>query len=271
MLQARILTAAAIAALVLTGCSKSPPPAPAARPPSLVLLNARVWTGDSTSPWAQAVAIDGATISMVGTNDDAKRIAGDAPVIDAAGQLVLPGFIDTHVHFIDGGYRLASVQLRDAKSREEFVARIRDFAATVPEGTWITGGDWDHTLWGGELPARDWIDTVTPAFVSTGFSSWISFPSLAVAAGTSRMTARSHPKRKQFFILSSEKVTAGVPTPQPKLRIAGAGGTWGTCPTSVNRGGFPREGTRGRPGAGPASGHPSAEGPLAGAYGASYW
>ena len=162
MLQARILTAAAIAALVLTGCSKSPPPAPAARPPSLVLLNARVWTGDSTSPWAQAVAIDGATISMVGTNDDAKRIAGDAPVIDAAGQLVLPGFIDTHVHFIDGGYRLASVQLRDAKSREEFVARIRDFAATVPEGTWITGGDWDHTLWGGELPARDWIDTVTP-------------------------------------------------------------------------------------------------------------
>jgi predicted amidohydrolase YtcJ len=34
--------------------------------------------------------------------------------------------------------------------------------ATVPAGTWITGGDWDHTLWGGELPRRDWIDAATP-------------------------------------------------------------------------------------------------------------
>jgi predicted amidohydrolase YtcJ len=54
------------------------------------------------------------------------------------------------------------VQLRDAKTRDDFVARIKAFAATVPAGTWITGGDWDHTLWGGELPTRDWIDSVTP-------------------------------------------------------------------------------------------------------------
>ena len=82
--------------------------------------------------------------------------------IDAGGRLVVPGFIDTHVHFIEGGFRLASVQLRDAKTRDEFVNRIKAFAATVPAGTWITGGDWDHSLWGGELPRRDWIDAVTP-------------------------------------------------------------------------------------------------------------
>ena len=58
----------------------------------------------------------------------------------------------------DGGFSLASVQLRDAHTREEFAARIKAFAATVPAGTWITGGDWDHTLWGGELPTREWID-----------------------------------------------------------------------------------------------------------------
>ena len=40
--------------------------------------------------------------------------------------------------------------------------RIKAYAATVPPGTWITGGDWDHTLWGGELPRQDWIDSVTP-------------------------------------------------------------------------------------------------------------
>ena len=43
------------------------------------------------------------------------------------------------------------------------MSRIKAFAATVPAGTWITGGDWDHSLWGGELPARDWIDAVTPS------------------------------------------------------------------------------------------------------------
>jgi predicted amidohydrolase YtcJ len=83
-------------------------------------------------------------------------------VIDAKGQMLVPGFHDAHVHFIDGGFRLASVQLRDAKTPAEFVARIKAFAATVPKGTWITGGDWDHQQWGGELPQRAWIDSVTP-------------------------------------------------------------------------------------------------------------
>ena len=76
--------------------------------------------------------------------------------------MVTPGFIDAHVHFVTGGFRLSSVQLRDAKTPEEFVRRIREFAATVPAGTWITGGDWDHEQWGGRLPERSWIDSVTP-------------------------------------------------------------------------------------------------------------
>lgn len=76
--------------------------------------------------------------------------------------MVAPGFIDSHVHFIDGGFRLSSVQLRDAKTPEEFTRRIKEFAATVPAGAWITGGDWDHEQWGGRLPERSWIDSVTP-------------------------------------------------------------------------------------------------------------
>ena len=74
----------------------------------------------------------------------------------------MPGFTDAHTHFREGGFGLASVQLRDARTRDEFVARIKAFAATVPAGTWITGGNWDHSLWGGELPTREWIDAVTP-------------------------------------------------------------------------------------------------------------
>jgi predicted amidohydrolase YtcJ len=76
--------------------------------------------------------------------------------------MVAPGFIDAHVHFIDGGFGLASVQLRDAATPHEFVRRIDEYAATLPPGAWITRGDWDHEQWGGELPRRDWIDSVTP-------------------------------------------------------------------------------------------------------------
>jgi predicted amidohydrolase YtcJ len=123
-------------------------------------VNAHVWTG--ATPDAEAIAIAGDRIAAVGSSDEIRKAAGTAPVLDLGGRFVVPGFIDTHVHFIDGGFRLASVQLRDAKTREEFVSRIRAFAATVPAGTWITGGDWDHTAWGGELPRRDWIDEATP-------------------------------------------------------------------------------------------------------------
>jgi predicted amidohydrolase YtcJ len=148
--------------LVLVAACSPAPPAPPGPAVTLAVVNARVWTGDPALPAAQAVAISGDRIIAVGSSQDIRARAGAAEVIDAGGQFLVPGFIDTHVHFIDGGFRLASVQLRDATTREAFVARIAAFAKTVPAGTWITGGDWDHQLWGGELPRRDWIDALTP-------------------------------------------------------------------------------------------------------------
>jgi len=140
----------------LAGCDMTP-----SSSASLAIVNAKVWTGDSTRPWADAIAISGDTILAVGSSAEVRKI-GAARVVDAKGGLVTPGFIDAHVHFVTGGFRLSSVQLRDARTPDEFVKRIRDFAATVPAGTWITGGDWDHELWGGTLPERSWIDSVTP-------------------------------------------------------------------------------------------------------------
>jgi predicted amidohydrolase YtcJ len=131
-------------------------------PITLALVNARIWTADPFHPDAEAVALAGDRIAFVGSTSDVRRAAGTAETVDLRGQFVTPGFIDSHVHFLEGGFRLTSVHLRDASSREEFVSRIKAFAATVPAGTWILGGDWDHTLWGGELPRRDWIDAVTP-------------------------------------------------------------------------------------------------------------
>ena len=130
---------------------------------TLAIVNARVWTGDTARPWAEALAVSGDHISAVGTSNEIREhIPPSARVIDAGGAMLTPGFIDAHVHFNDGGFALASVQLRDAKTRAEFIQRIATFARILPKGTWIRNGDWDHTNWGGELPTRAWIDSVTP-------------------------------------------------------------------------------------------------------------
>ena len=137
----------------------APAPAPVA---ALAIVNARVWTGDPRRPWADAVLVRGERIVVVGSSAEVKKRAGAAKVVDAKGMMVTPGFVDAHVHFLDGGFALASVQLRNARTKAEFIARIRAFAETVPANTWILNGDWDHTSWGGELPERAWIDSVTP-------------------------------------------------------------------------------------------------------------
>jgi predicted amidohydrolase YtcJ len=132
-------------------------------PITIAVVNARAWTGDPRRPWADAIAVSADRIAAVGSSAEVRKLAGrDATVIDAKGMMLVPGFIDSHIHFIDGGFGLASVQLRDAKTPAEFIARIKAFAASAPSGSWITEGNWDHELWGGELPRRDWIDSITP-------------------------------------------------------------------------------------------------------------
>lgn len=148
------------AALLACTAACSSPDTPTA---SLVVTGARVWTGDPAMPWGEAVAVSGDEILAVGTASDIAPLIGDeTEVIAAEGGMLVPGFIDTHVHFLAGGSSIASVQLRDAQTPGAFVRRIEAFAETAGAGEWITDGAWDHTNWGGELPQRDWIDAVTP-------------------------------------------------------------------------------------------------------------
>ena len=149
----------------MTG-SPSPGPTPSAAPSgpvTLAVVNARVWTGDPRRPWADGLAVRGDRIAAVGSSAEIRKMTGGTTrVVDARGQMLVPGFIDAHVHFLSGGHGLSSVQLRDAKTPAEFVRRIAEYARTLPAGAWITEGNWDHEQWGGELPRHDWIDSVTP-------------------------------------------------------------------------------------------------------------
>ena len=91
----------------------------------LVILNATIWTGESVNPEARALAVKADTILAIGTNEEIKQLVGEnTKMIDAEGKFVVPGFIDSHVHFLEGGANLMSVQLRDAKTKEEFINRI---------------------------------------------------------------------------------------------------------------------------------------------------
>jgi len=130
---------------------------------TLAVVNAKVWTGDARRPWADALAVAGDRIAAVGSSAEIRKLApASARLIDAHGAMVTPGFTDAHVHFLDGGFALQSVKLRDAMSKAEFIKRIGDYAKSLPKGAWILNGDWDHENWGGELPRREWIDSVTP-------------------------------------------------------------------------------------------------------------
>ncbi len=151
--------AVTVTTILLAACAQDDGPDYA----DLVVTDARVWTGNTDQPWAEAVASRGDRIIEVGTMEAINTLIGpDTRVLSAPDGMLLPGFIDTHVHFIASGSGLASVQLRDADTPEEFASRIGTFAESVEPGEWIMYGDWDHTLWGGELPRRDWIDSVTP-------------------------------------------------------------------------------------------------------------
>jgi predicted amidohydrolase YtcJ len=163
-------------------------------PARLVVINANVRTMDAQRPAAEAVAVYGTRIVAVGASDEIKRMVGARTrVIDAQGALVLPGFNDAHVHFLEGGYHLASVSLRDANSAEEFAGRIRQFAAKTPQGRWLTGGDWDHERWAGaRLPTKELIDNFTlahPVFVNRHDGHMALANSLALKlAGVTRET-----------------------------------------------------------------------------------
>jgi hypothetical protein len=132
--------------------------------PDTILVNGRIHTVDAGRPSAEAVAICGERIGAVGNNAEIRALAGERTrVIDVNGRLVVPGFNDAHVHFIDGADELVGVNLRGAKSEREFAGILAEYAKKRPKGRWILNGYWDHEAWQSRaLPTRALIDTGTP-------------------------------------------------------------------------------------------------------------
>jgi predicted amidohydrolase YtcJ len=135
-------------------------------PPDRILVARTVWTavGPGLHPLNRAaVSIRGDRIAEIGPAEEVLRTRGPSTVVHELGDgAILPGFVDAHVHLQGGGLELFRVELRGATSPDEFMLRVGERARTLPEGSWVLGGGWDHHLWGGELPHRAWLDRVAP-------------------------------------------------------------------------------------------------------------
>ena len=134
--------------------------APAA---DLLLINGTVLTVNATDAIAQAIAIAGGRIVAVGSNEAVKsRIGTGTHVIDLHGRTATPGLIDSHVHFSEAD-ALYSIELSEAASIADVLARVRDQVAKTKPGEWVRGRGWDE----GKLAERRYItaadlDTVAP-------------------------------------------------------------------------------------------------------------
>jgi predicted amidohydrolase YtcJ len=147
----------AVLCLFLSARAADAPPAAVA---DAVLVNGKVWTVCKDRPEAQALAVWHGRILAVGTSAEVRRLAGPATrTIDLHGRRVVPGFYDSHVHFLGSGQRLGEVALKDALDEAEFGRRLRAFDHKLSRDRWLTGGEWDHDrTFNGTLPTAELID-----------------------------------------------------------------------------------------------------------------
>lgn len=129
----------------------------------LIVINADVYTSDPSGTKAEALAVENGRFLAVGTTEQIKALAdGDTEVIDAAGRTVTPGFIDGHSHISGDSPVVAGVDISYIADKQEWLRLIKEADARMPEGEWITGGGWDHTLSDSEFPAKEMLDEIAP-------------------------------------------------------------------------------------------------------------
>lgn len=117
---------------------------------------------------------------------------GDARVVEVGSGLLLPGFVDAHVHPLTGGLRILTCDLTELPVREEAEAKVAAIAASLPAGEWLTGGGWSYDWYAGGCPSALLLDRLVPGRpavlkVRDGHSSWANSAALALA-GVDRAT-----------------------------------------------------------------------------------
>jgi len=162
-------------------------------PADLVLTGGHVYLVDAARSWAGAVAVAGGRIVAVGTDAEVSAHIGPrTEVVGLSGRMVVPGFIDSHIHASAGGLERIRCDLSEAHSLGGYLAAVCGYAERNPAATWITGGGWSMDVFPGGVPSREDLDRVVPdrpVFLANRdhHAAWVNSRALALAgvgAGT---------------------------------------------------------------------------------------
>jgi predicted amidohydrolase YtcJ len=180
-----------LALLTLAAAAMAADSSPSA---DVIVVNARVYTVNPQQPWAEALAVKDGKVLAVGDTAKIEAYRATATkVLDAGGRLVLPGFTDCHIHFLDGSLGLTRVDLNGADNVAEIQKRVKAYADAHPDAPWIQGMGWTYpTFKPGGLPDKKILDDVVPdrpvfLIAFDGHSSWANSKALAMA-GIDRKT-----------------------------------------------------------------------------------
>ncbi len=156
-----------------------------------IIINGKIYTVNPSEPWIQAVAIRDGKIIAAGSDRLIFSYRGKSTqIIDAKGHMVLPGFVDAHVHIMAGAANLEQVSLNDAKTIDDFQRLIKEYADNNPDKKWIQGMGWYYSIFGKDsMPDKRYIDEIIsdrPVYLAAydGHSSLANSKALELAGIT---------------------------------------------------------------------------------------
>jgi predicted amidohydrolase YtcJ len=178
-----------VALLTLLGCCVAT--AEPKQTADTIILHGRIYTVNSKQPWAEALAIKDGKILALGTDQQIQALAGSSTkTVDAKGHLVLPGFVDCHIHFMEGSLGLEQVDLNGADSVPEIQKRVKAYTESHPDRPWILGMGWQYPVFAPSgLPNKKVLDDVVadkPVFLTAydGHTTWANSKALQLAGIT---------------------------------------------------------------------------------------
>ena len=180
--------------------------------PDVIVINADVRTSDKSNGRASAFAVKDSKFIAVGNTETILSMRGDSTkIIDANGNTVVPGFIDSHTHLSSGAKIVTGINLSEIREKAVWLEMIKERVKTMQQGEWLLGGRWDYTFENKGYPTRWELDAVAPnnpVALSDidGHSMWVN----TMAIELSGIEADSEVPMGGQIVLNEEGVPTGI-------------------------------------------------------------
>ncbi len=152
-----------------------------------IIIIAPSYTMDKNQPWASSVVIKGNKIIFVGDKEGALFYKTNlTQMIEISNGMVLPGFIDSHVHLLSGGIEMNDCRLHDLKTPAQIFKTVQEYIVLHSKNEWIRGSGWNLPIFPDGNPRKEWLDEISidiPIFLvsADAHSAWVNSKALAIA------------------------------------------------------------------------------------------